>query len=115
MSETIYKLFRRGEWHSFQEFKEFHGSPDDKRDGFIHFSASHQVRTTFDKYFSAELNPILAAVDSTGLGETLKWEVSRGGQKFPHLYGVLRLADLRASFEIRKDAEGRPIFPPEIA
>lgn len=115
MSDTIYKLFRRGEWDSFQGSKEFHGSPDDLRDGFIHFSATQQLRTTFDKYFIMELNPILAAVDARRMGDALKWEVSRGGQKFPHLYGVLKLADVRASFEIRKDAHGRPIFPPEIA
>jgi uncharacterized protein (DUF952 family) len=101
MNETIYKLFRRAEWDSFQKSKEFHGSPDDLRDGFIHFSASHQARTTFDKYFSMERNPLLASVDASGLGDALKWEVSRGGQKFPHLYGVLGLADVRASFEIR--------------
>ena len=96
MSETIYKLFRRAEWNSFQESREFYGSPDDRRDGFMHFSAAHQVSTTFDKYFSSELNPILAAVGAGGMGDALKWEVSRGGQKFPHLYGVLRLTDVRA-------------------
>jgi uncharacterized protein (DUF952 family) len=114
MSEFIYKLFRAEEWRQAEKAKEFAGSADDLRDGFIHFSAASQLSTTFDKYFATEHNPILAAVDAGILGEALKWEVSRGGQKFPHLYGVLRLSDVHSIVEIRRDADGRPIFPPEI-
>ena len=114
MSVFIYKLFRPQEWKAAKTAGEFRGSPDDLRDGFIHLSAAHQVRTTFDKYFSKEYNLVLAAIDAGCLGEALKWEVSRGGEKFPHLYGVLKGADVRATFEIRRDASGRPIFPPEI-
>jgi uncharacterized protein (DUF952 family) len=114
MRVFIYKLLRSREWEATKKAEEFRGSPDDLRDGFIHLSAAHQVRTTFDKYFSDEYNPILAAVDASRLGDALKWEVSRGGEKFPHLYGMLKRADMRETFEIRRDASGRPIFPPEI-
>jgi uncharacterized protein (DUF952 family) len=114
MRNFIYKLFRSQEWQAAKNAGEFRGSPDDLRDGFIHFSAAHQVRTTFDKYFPDQYNPILAAVDASRLGEALKWEMSRGGEKFPHLYGVLKLSHVRETFEIRRDASGRPIFPPEI-
>ena len=114
MENFIYKLFRRGEWEEAKKTGIFLGSPDDRRDGFIHLSAAHQVRTTFDKYFVAEDKPILAAIATADTGENVKWEVSRGGDKFPHLYGALPLKHIRACFEIVRDAAGTPIFPPEI-
>jgi uncharacterized protein (DUF952 family) len=114
MTHFIYKLFRQREWQEAVAAGAFYGSADDKRDGFLHFSAAHQVRATFDKYFSAEENPVLAAIDADRLGEALKWELSRGGEKFPHLYGVLKLAELHSVHAIAKGASGRPIFPPEI-
>jgi uncharacterized protein (DUF952 family) len=114
MENFIYKLFRRGEWEEAQKTGIFAGSPDDRRDGFIHLSAAHQVRTTFDKYFASEDKPLLAAITAADAGDFLKWEVSRGGDKFPHLYGVLALGQVHAVFEIARDASGRPVFPPEI-
>jgi len=114
MAEFVYKLFRVNEWEAAKKSGVFKGSPDDVRDGFLHFSAAHQVVTTFGKSFTQEHNLILAAVDATCLGEALKWEVSQGGEKFPHLHAELNLADIREIFEIRRDASGQPIFPPEI-
>ncbi len=114
MEKFIYKLFRRGEWEEAKKTGILLGSPHDRRDGYIHFSAAHQVRTTFDKYFAGEDRPILAAIAAADAGEDLKWEVSRGGDKFPHLYGALDLKLVRATFEIARDAVGAPIFPPEI-
>jgi uncharacterized protein (DUF952 family) len=114
MKNFIYKLFRRGEWAEAKKAGIFLGSPHDRRDGYIHFSDAHQVRTTFSKYFAGEDRPILAAIAAADAGENLKWEVSRGGDKFPHLYGPLNLKSVRAVFEIVRDAAGSPIFPPEI-
>jgi uncharacterized protein (DUF952 family) len=114
MEKFIYKLLRCEEWENAKAAGVFAGSPDDLRDGYLHFSAAHQVRTTFDKYFSGGHNPVLAAVDPAILGAALKWEVSRGGDRFPHLYAALKLSDVHAVFEIGKDASGQPIFPPEI-
>ena len=114
MEIFIYKLFRRGEWEEAEKAGVFLGSPDDRRDGFIHLSAAHQVRTTFSKHFAGEDNPVLAVIAVAEVGDRLKWEVSRGGDKFPHLYGVLDLHRMREIFEIPKDSAGGPIFPPEI-
>lgn len=114
MEKFIYKLFRRGEWDEAEKTGIFLGSPHDRRDGYIHFSDAHQVRTTFDKYFAGEDRPILAAIAAADAGKDLKWEVSRGGDKFPHLYGALDLKLVRAVHEIVRDASGSPIFPPEI-
>jgi uncharacterized protein (DUF952 family) len=69
----------------------FRGSPDDRRDGFIHFSTAAQVRGTLEKYFAGESGLVLIAVAAGKLGAALKWEPSRGGALFPHLYGDLSL------------------------
>jgi uncharacterized protein (DUF952 family) len=69
----------------------FRGSPDDLRDGFIHFSTAEQTPGTFEKYFAGETGLVLVSVDTRALGSALKWEPSRGGALFPHLYGDLGL------------------------
>jgi uncharacterized protein (DUF952 family) len=69
----------------------FVGSADDARDGFIHLSAGHQVAGTLAKYFAGQRDVLLLAVDPDRLGERLRWETSRGGELFPHLYGPLNL------------------------
>jgi uncharacterized protein (DUF952 family) len=78
----IYKICRRDEWSAAERERGFRGSPDDLRDGFIHFSTAEQTPGTFERYF---------AVDTRPLGTALKWEPSRGGALFPHLYGELGL------------------------
>jgi uncharacterized protein (DUF952 family) len=70
----------------------FHGAAVDARDGFIHFSTATQARETAAKHFAGAPDLMLIAVDAGLLGDALKWEVSRGGDLFPHLYGVLPLA-----------------------
>jgi uncharacterized protein (DUF952 family) len=114
MTEFIYKLFRKAEWEQAKTSTAFAGSADDLRDGFLHFSTAGQVRRTCDRYFFGENDLVLAAVDASPLGEALKWDVSRGGAKFPHLYRPLNLHEVHSVFEIRRDANGHPIFPPEI-
>ena len=115
MSSAIYKIARVREWEDTIRNGLFTGSADDKRDGFIHFSTAAQVRTTWEKYFSTEKRFYLVAVDPDCLGPPLKWEPSRGGQLFPHLYGPLPLALVRSVVEILCSPDGRPLFPPEIA
>lgn len=109
----IYKIFRESEWKDAQSAGIFFGSPDDLRDGFIHFSAGNQVCATCDRYFSKGDNLVLAAADDAVL-DALKWEVSRGGDKFPHLYGPLNVSAIRTVSYIRRGPDGRLIFPPEI-
>jgi uncharacterized protein (DUF952 family) len=110
----VYKILRPFEWEDMEASGVFTGSADDKRDGFIHFSSASQVPTTFSKYFAQESHVWLVAADAEGLGPALKWEVSRRGEKFPHLYGPLHLSAIESVTEIRRGADGRPMFPPEI-
>jgi uncharacterized protein (DUF952 family) len=109
----IYKIFRAREWQAAKDCEFFFGSPDDLRDGFIHFSAAHQVRATCDRHFSTEHNLILAGVDDAAL-EGLQWDVSRNGAKFPHLYAPLPLSAVRTLADIRRAGDGTFIFPPDI-
>ena len=69
----------------------FRGASFDTRDGFIHFSSAGQVRATAAKHFLGVGDLVLIAIDADALGDALKWEVSRGGEPFPHLYGELPL------------------------
>lgn len=114
MSQRIYKLLRQSEWRDAERSNLFAGSPDDRRDGFIHLSAAHQVRGTYAKYFTADAEPMLIGFDAEGFGPELKWEISRNGEKFPHLYGILDLSRAVIVATIHRAADGTPIYPPEI-
>ena len=91
----IYKICRANEWREAESRGVFAGSPDDHRDGFIHFSTADQTLGTYQKYFAHEAGLVLVAVNAGVLGAALKWEVSRGGALFPHLYGDLPLSAVR--------------------
>lgn len=112
--DTIYKIFRVHEWTHFQATGNFAGSPDDLRDGFIHCSTAEQLRETAEKHFASEREIVMAAIDSAALGDAVKWEISRGGKKFPHLYASLPLNAVGETALLSRDAEGRYIFPKEI-
>ena len=90
----IYKIFRADEYADFVKAGVSEGAPVDLADGFIHFSTGDQVEVTASKHFAGEDGLMLLAVDSDGLGDALKWEVSRGGALFPHLYRALRTKDV---------------------
>ena len=87
----IYKILRLAEWEEALGQSVFRGSPDDLRDGFIHFSTREQVPGTIAKYFAADEVLIIAMVEEAAVGEALRWEASRGGALFPHLYAELPL------------------------
>lgn len=91
MSPTAYKILTRGEWESLNAEGTFPGAPVDLADGYIHLSAPDQVAETAAKHFAGRDDLVLAEVDLTKL-EGVKWEPSRGGQFFPHLYGILPLS-----------------------
>lgn len=93
-SMLIYKILRAPEWRVLMEAGVTTGAPVDVADGYIHFSTAEQAGETVAKHFAGETGLYLAAVDAAPLGEALKWEPSRGGALFPHLYRRLRLADL---------------------
>ncbi len=88
----VFKILSAREWQLACEVGAYNGSADDERDGFIHLSAAHQVAGTAAKHFRDQPELLLVAFDSAGLGPTLKWERSRGGELFPHLYSPLPTA-----------------------
>ena len=89
----IYKIFRAPEWANLQAKGETLGAPIDVTDGYIHFSTAAQAAETAAKHFAGEEGLVLLALDTDTL-DPLKWEESRGGQLFPHLYRPIRLTDI---------------------
>ena len=90
----IYKIFRADEWAELQSQTVTRGAPIDVTDGYVHFSTADQARETAAKHFAGETGLVLLALDSDALGDDLKWEPSRGGALFPHLYRELRITDV---------------------
>jgi uncharacterized protein (DUF952 family) len=91
MAKIIYKICEVALWRQAERASVFRGASVDIRDGFIHFSSASQVRATAAKHFLGVDDLMLMAIDADALGDALKWEVSRGGELFPHLYGELPL------------------------
>jgi uncharacterized protein (DUF952 family) len=94
MATLIYKIVPAALWHAAEAHGQFDGAPVDGADGFIHFSTAAQVRQTAAKHFAGERNLLLVSVEAERLGEALRFEPSRGGDLFPHLYASLWLADV---------------------
>jgi uncharacterized protein (DUF952 family) len=111
MTRIIYKICDRAGWEEAGRCGVFRGAPVDARDGFIHFSTAAQVRETAAIYFAGEPDLMLIAVDGEALGDALKWEVSRGGAHFPHLYGVLPLTAVLWAKPLALGGDGRHVFP----
>jgi uncharacterized protein (DUF952 family) len=88
---AIYKICDRGEWEKALAQGQFAGSAIDRRDGYIHFSAPHQLRETARRHFAGRLDLVLITVAQEALGTDLRWEQSRGGDLFPHLYVPLEV------------------------
>src|ERR1043166_2435844 len=95
LPKTIYKISDAAAWQAAKRAGEFAGAPVDLADGYIHFSAADQVAETAAKHFAGQRDLVLVAVDADALGAALKWEPSRGGALFPHLYGKLPLTAVR--------------------
>ena len=85
----IYKIVPRALWLDAEETGSFSGAPVDRADGFIHFSSVEQVEETARRHFAGQHDLLLVAVEADALGAALRWEPSRGGGLFPHLYGEL--------------------------
>ena len=107
----IYKILRTEEWQSLRANAETAGAPVDVADGFIHFSTAEQARETAAKHFAQEDGLFLAAFDSDRMGEALKWEPSRGGALFPHLYGELDLGHAIGVYDLIEKEDGGHVFP----
>jgi uncharacterized protein (DUF952 family) len=106
----IYKIFRRPEWDAFRAKGETAGAPVDLADGYIHFSTAGQVAGTAERHFAEESDLVLVAASPDALGQELRWEPSRGGALFPHLYRRLRLSDVVWDKSLPLGATGH-IFP----
>lgn len=85
----IFRLFRSVEWRAFIQSGVFDGSSDDRRDGFIHMSTAEQAEGTRAKYYANVGDVVVAAFDAGRLVDLIRWEPSRGGALFPHIYGKL--------------------------
>ncbi len=108
----IYHMCRREEWEAAQAAGSYPGSSQDRADGFIHFSTAAQVVESAAKHRAGQDGLVLLAVDSARLGDALKWEPSRGGQLFPHLYGTLPLDAVLRAEDLPLGQDGRHVFPP---
>jgi uncharacterized protein (DUF952 family) len=107
----IYKICEEALWREAERAGAFAGAPADARDGFIHFSTAAQVRETAAKHFDGVDGLLLIAVDADALADALKWEISRGGDLFPHLYGALPLAAVLWAKPLPLGADRRQVFP----
>ena len=107
----IYKILPRAEWTAAEQAGRFEGSAVDHADGYIHFSTAAQAGETARRYFAGKADLVVLEVESDDLGAALKWEPSRGGDLFPHLYGVLAVADVIAVHEASLGADGVPRTP----
>ncbi len=106
-----FKLLRPEEWSDWRDSGVFLGAPVDLEDGYIHLSTREQVRETAAKYF-AEVDPtILVMVDLPALGGTIRWELSRGGALFPHVYGTIPSSAVAGNSKLRLGSDGLHVFP----
>ncbi|AAK22514.1 DUF952 domain-containing protein [Caulobacter vibrioides] len=111
----IYKILSRAEWDAAKAQGRFEGSAVDLADGFIHLSAGEQAQETAAKWFRGQANLVLLAVEAEPLGEDLKWEASRGGARFPHLYRPLLVSEVTREADLDLDADGVPQLGDHLA
>ncbi len=101
----IYKIFRADEWANLQAQGASDGAPIDVSDGYVHFSTAEQAAETAAKHFAGVEGLTLLACNSQAMGDDLKWEVSRGGALFPHLYRQIRMSDVVWSRDLPFDGQ----------
>ena len=109
--ELIYHVCKKADWEAAKTDGRYAGSADDARDGFLHFSAAAQLRESVARHRAGQEGLVLLAVDPQALGTALKWEPSRGGALFPHLYGVLPPEAVVAENDLPLGPDGLHVFP----
>ena len=107
----IYKICPGPAWREAERQGVYRGSADDISDGFIHFSVASQVAETAKKHFFGQTGLFLIAVDADALGDALRWERSRNGELFPHLYGELDIGAVTAILDMRAQSDGYHDIP----
>lgn len=108
---TIYKICPKALWDEAQRLGVFRGAPVDLADGYIHFSTAEQVRETAAKHFAGQSDLVLLRIESEALGDRLKWEPSRGGALFPHLYDALDVKHVTRADRLPLGDDGTHVFP----
>lgn len=111
MHQTIYKICPQDLWRQAEAAGHFDGASIDITDGFIHLSTAEQTGETAAKHFAGQKDLVLIAVDAAALGADLKYEVSRGGALFPHLYAPLPLAAVKWVKPMPLGADGTHVLP----
>ena len=112
MSNVIYHMCPEEAWAAAIAAGSYDGTEDDRRDGFIHFSTAAQLRESARRHRAGQAGLVLVAVEAWRLGERLRWEKSRGGAPFPHLYGTLSPDDVREVVPLSLGPDGEHVFPP---
>ncbi len=110
----IFKIVPRSAWREAEELGRFTGSPVDLADGYIHLSTAAQVADTAARHFSGVADLLLVAVSTADVEPWLRWEPSRGGALFPHVYGDLPLGAVRTVTPLRLGADGRHVLPDSL-
>ena len=115
MPRIVYKICPEALWRAAEKTGRFDGAPIDIADGFIHFSTADQVRETAAKHFAGQAGLLLIAIDAARLGGALKYEISRGGALFPHLYAPLFPTTAIWVEPLQLGADGLHVFPAALA
>jgi uncharacterized protein (DUF952 family) len=110
-SAPIFHICRREEWAEAVRAERYEGSSQDAADGFIHFSTWAQLAESAAKHRAGQSGLVLVAADPALLGAALRWEPSRGGALFPHLYGALPIEAVLRVDDLPLGADGRHVFP----
>jgi uncharacterized protein (DUF952 family) len=112
MTRMIYHMCPADTWQEAVRTGAYHGTADDQRDGFIHFSTAEQIAESARRHRAGQAGLVLIAVESDRVGARLKWEMSRGGALFPHLYGPLDPGEAASIRPLPLGPDGEHIFPP---
>jgi uncharacterized protein (DUF952 family) len=108
----IYHMCPAETWAEAAAAGEYAGTADDQRDGFIHFSTADQIAESARRHRAGQTGLLLITVDPARLGDRLRWETSRGGALFPHLYGLLYPSEIENAESLPLGRNGAHIFPP---
>jgi len=114
LGEPIFHICRREEWDAALAQGIYGGSSQDAADGFIHFSTAAQVVESAARHRAGQTDLVLVTADSAALGDALRWEPSRSGALFPHLYGPLPRSAVTAVDDLPLGGDGRHVFPPGV-
>lgn len=113
-AQIAYRLATPERWAEVMAEGVFTGDPHDVADGFIHLSAAGEVEGTLIKHYNDHQRLLLVGIDLESLGDTVRWEVSRGGALFPHVYGHIPAASVRSLRHIRRNDDGDWVLPADL-